>query len=90
MVCGHAFTETAVEAFQQPFLFERIAFPNSFPGSEAKSLGVKWGLAAARRVLKMCVGDGSAPSEANYYLGRYLWPNDIRRMTSWPSNQRCL
>ena len=50
---GVAFASAAAEAFQQPFLFERIAFLNRFPGSEAKSLGVEWGRMAAGRVLKL-------------------------------------
>ena len=68
---GVAFATAAAEAFQQPFLFERIAFLNSFPGSEAKSLGVEWGRAVGRHVVEMRVDDGSEPSEANYYLDRY-------------------
>ena len=38
---GVAFAHAAAEAFQQPFLLERMAFLNRFPGSEAKDLGVK-------------------------------------------------
>lgn len=68
---GVAFAYAAAEAFQQPFLFERMAFLDRFPGSEAKSLGVRWGRAAADKVLKMRTNDGAEPSEANYYLGRY-------------------
>ena len=68
---GVAFATAAAEAFQQPFLFERIAFLNRFPDGEAKSLGVEWGRAAGRRVLDMRTDDGSEPSEVNYYLGRY-------------------
>ncbi len=68
---GIAFAKAAAEAFQTPFLFERMSFLSGFPGSEAKSLGVTWGEAAARRVLEMRTGDGSEPSKANYYLGRY-------------------
>ena len=68
---GVAFAAAAAEAFQQPFLFERIAFLNRFPDSEAKSLGVEWGRAVGRRVLDMRTDDGSEPSEVNYYLGRY-------------------
>ena len=76
---GVAFAEAAAEAFQQPFLFERIAFLGRFPGSEAKSLGVDWGMEAARRVLTMCTDDGSEPSETNYYLGRYARRTDSLR-----------
>lgn len=68
---GVAFSLAAAEAFQQPFLFERIAFLSRFPGSEAKSLGVKWGRRAAMTVLDQRTDDGSEPSEVNYYLGRY-------------------
>ena len=68
---GIAFATAAAEAFQQPFLFERIGFLGRFPDGEAKSLGVEWGRAAGRRVLELRTDDGSEPSEVNYYLGRY-------------------
>ena len=68
---GIAFAAAAAEAFQQPFLFERIAFLGRFPDGEAKSLGVEWGRTVGRRVLDMRTDDGSEPSEVNYYLGRY-------------------
>jgi len=68
---GVAFAAAAEEAFQRPFLFERLAFLKRFPAGEAKSLGVEWGRAAARKVLGMRTDDGAEPSEANYYLGRY-------------------
>ena len=68
---GVAFAYAAAEAFQQPFLFERMAFLDLFPGSEAKDLGFRWGRAAARKVLDMRTNDGAEPSEVNYYLGRY-------------------
>ena len=68
---GVAFAIAAAEAFQQPFLFERIAFLNRFPGSAAKSRGVEWGQAVGQKVLEMRTHDGSEPSKVNYYLGRY-------------------
>ena len=76
---GVAFANAAAEAFQQPFVFELAAFKNRFAGSEGKSLGVAWGRAVARRVLKMRTNDGSEPSEANYYLGRYKRRKDSLR-----------
>ncbi len=76
---GMAFAVAASEAFQQPFLFERKTFVDRFPGSEAKSLGLEWGAAVGRRVLKMRTDDGSEPSEANYYLGRYRRRTDSLR-----------
>ena len=76
---GVAFATAAAEAFQQPFLFDRIAFLNRFPGSEGKSQGVEWGRAAGRQVLKMRTGDGSEPSKVNYYLGRYERRTDSLR-----------
>ena len=78
---GAAFASAAAEAFQQPFIFERIAFNNRFPGSEAKSLGVEWGRIVGRQVVKMRTNDGSEPSEANYYLGRYSRRRDSLRWT---------
>ena len=76
---GIAFATAAAEAFQQPFLFERIAFLNRFPDGAAKSLGVEWGLAAGRQVLDRRTDDGSEPSEVNYYLGRYDRRSDSLR-----------
>ena len=76
---GIAFAKAAAEAFQTPFLFERTSFLARFPGSEAKSLGVEWGEAAALRVLDMRTGDGSEPSKANHYLGRYERRTDVLR-----------
>ena len=76
---GIAFAKAAAEAFQTPFLFERMSFLARFPGGEAKSLGVEWGEAAALRVLDLRTGDGSEPSKANYYLGRYERRTDALR-----------
>ena len=76
---GIAFSIAAGEAFQQPFLFDRMAFLGRFPGSEAKSLGVEWGRAVAMQVLEMRTRDGSEPSKANYYLGRYERRTDSLR-----------
>ena len=76
---GVAFATAAAEAFQQPFLFDRMAFLNRFPGSEAKTLGVDWGRAVGRHVVRMRIDDGSEPSEVNYYLGRYPKRTDALR-----------
>ena len=76
---GVAFAVAAAEAFQQPFLFERMAFLNRFPDGEAKSLGVEWGRKVGRRVLDLRTDDGSEPSEAHYYLGRYDRRSDALR-----------
>ena len=76
---GVAFASAAAEAFQQPFLFERMAFLDRFPAGEAKSLGVRWGRAAARKVLRMRTNDGAEPSESRYYLGRYKRRTDSLR-----------
>ncbi|WP_236619832.1 vanadium-dependent haloperoxidase, partial [Candidatus Synechococcus spongiarum] len=76
---GIAFAEAAAEAFQQPFLFERIAFLNQFPNNEAKSLGVQWGKTVGRKICEIRTNDGSEPSEVNYYLGRYRRRTDSLR-----------
>ena len=76
---GAAFATAAAEAFQQPFVFERMAFLERFPASEAKTLGVEWGRAVGRRVLGMRTDDGSEPSEVNYYFGRYQRRTDSLR-----------
>ena len=76
---GVAFSIASAEAFQQPFLLERRSFLDRFPDSEAKSLAVEWGRAAALQVLDMRTDDGSEPSEVNYYLGRYARRTDSLR-----------
>ena len=76
---GVAFAIAAAEAFQQPFLFERLAFLDRFSGSEAKSLGVAWGRRVGEKLLDMRTGDGSEPSKVNYYLGRYPRRTDSLR-----------
>ena len=76
---GVAFAMAAAEAFQQPFLFERIAFLDRFPGSEGKTLGVQWGRQVGQKVLEMRTGDGAEPSKVNYYLGRYRRRTDSLR-----------
>jgi hypothetical protein len=68
---GVAFAIAATEAFQQPFIFDRSNFIDRFPNDEATSLGVQWGRDVGRHVLRMRTHDGSEPSKANYYLGRY-------------------
>ena len=99
---GSAFAVAAAEAFQQPFIFERIGFMNRFPDSEAKSLGAEWGRAVGLQVVKMRTNDGAEPSEANYYLGRYQRRSDSLRWSptgpfygtrpgpSFSSFERCL
>ena len=49
---GSAFAVAAAEAFQQPFFFERLAFLNRIPGSEAKSPGIEWGRSVGRSLVK--------------------------------------
>lgn len=78
---GVAFATAAAEAFQQPFIFERIGFKSRFPDSEAKSLGAEWGRKVGIQVLKMRTDDGSEPSEANFYLGRYQRRHDSLKWT---------
>jgi len=76
---GVAFAIAAAEVFQQPFLFERMAFLDRFPEGEAKSLGVAWVEKVGRHIVDMRTDDGSEPSEANYYLGRYERRTDALR-----------
>ena len=76
---GVAFSVAAAEAFQQPFLFDRMTFLDRFPDSEAKSLGAEWGRAVAMHVLRMRTRDGSEPSKVNYNFGHYKWRTDSLR-----------
>lgn len=68
---GAAFATAASEAFQQPFLIERKSFMNKFPGSEAKSLGAKWGRQVGLHIVKMRTDDAAHPSKSEYYRGLY-------------------
>lgn len=76
---GVAFATAASEVFQTPFLAERRAFNNRFPGSQAKSLGNEWGRKVGLHIVNMRTNDGSEPSQANYYLGRYQRRQDALR-----------
>lgn len=76
---GVAFGIAAAEAFQQPFVFERMDFMNLFPDGESKSRGVEVGERVARRVLDMRTNDGAEPSRVNYYLDRYQRRADVMR-----------
>lgn len=76
---GVAFAIAAAEVFQQPFLFERMAFLDRFPQSDAKTSAVAWGEKVGRHIVDMRTDDGSEPSEANYYLGRYERRTDALR-----------
>lgn len=78
---GVAFATAAAEVFQQPFLFERMAFKRRFPDGEAKSLGADWGRKVGLEVVRMRTDDGSEPSEANFYLGRYERRKDALKWT---------
>ena len=76
---GAAFA--AAQAFQQPFLFERLAFMDRFTGSAAKSLGLAWGRNVGLQMVRMRTNDGAEPSKATYYLGRYGRRRDSLRWT---------
>ncbi len=68
---GVAYAVAAAEAFQQPFVFDRMRFLKQYPDSEAKSLGIQWGEHVGKFIVRERTNDGSEPSKANYYLGRY-------------------
>ena len=78
---GVAFGYAAAEAFQQPFAIERHQFLKRFPDSDAKSQAVAWGRRVGHHVVSMRTDDGSEPSEANFYLGRYERRQDALRWT---------
>ncbi len=78
---GVAFGYAAAEAFQQPFVAERARFLNQFPNSAAKSSAIEWGRKVGLHVVRMRTNDGSEPSEANFYLGRYARRKDSLRWT---------
>lgn len=76
---GVAFGVAAAEAFQQPFALERMAFVRRFPANEATSRGEEIGDRVARLLLDQRTNDGSEPSKANFYLGRYPRRQDALR-----------
>ena len=78
---GVAFGYAAAEAFQQPFVVERARFLKQFPDGERKSLAIEWGQKVGLHVVRMRTNDGSEPSEANFYLGRYKRRKDALRWT---------
>ena len=76
---GVAFSYAAAEAFQQPFVFDRLRFLRRFPDSEAKTQAVEWGKQVGKYIVRMRTNDGGEPSKANYYLGRYERRQDALR-----------
>ncbi|MEM6683185.1 MAG: vanadium-dependent haloperoxidase [Pseudomonadota bacterium] len=78
---GTAFAIAAAEAFQQPFLMERLAFKRRFADGEAKRLGVQWGRKVGRAVVQMRTNDGVEFNKVNFYLGRYPRRDDALKWT---------
>jgi len=76
---GAAFAYVAAETFQQPFLFDRMAFMERYPDGAAKDAGVEWGRRVGRHIARLRTDDGAEPSEINYYLGRYPARHDALR-----------
>lgn len=66
-----AFSTAASEAFQQPFLFERLSYLKNIPSGEAKSLGVSWGRQVGLKIVKMRTDDAAHLTKANHYRGLY-------------------
>jgi PAP2 superfamily protein len=78
---GVAFATVASENFQQPFLFERMAFKDRFPEGEAKSLGIEWGRQVGMHIVRMRTNDGAEANRINHYLGRYPRRRDSLKWT---------
>lgn len=78
---GVAFATVASENFQQPFLFERMAFKDRFPDGEAKSLGIEWGRQVGMHIVRMRTNDGAEANRINHYLGRYPRRRDSLKWT---------
>ena len=76
---GVAAATAFAEHFQQPMLFDRMAFLKRFPDGEAKSLGRDWGRRVGKFVVRLRTNDGAEPSKADVYLGRYPRRNDVLR-----------
>ncbi len=81
MAYGVAFATAASEAFQQPFVGERMDFARAIPDGEAKSLGAAWGRQVGLKIVRMRTRDGSQPSKVNYYLDRYRRRHDALQWT---------
>ncbi len=67
------------EHFQQPMLFDKLAFLKKYPNGEAKDLGIEWGRRIGRFIVKERTNDGAEPSKVNFYLRRYQRRNDALR-----------
>ena len=78
---GEAFAVAAAEAFQQPFVAERSQFARQFPDGEVKTVSLEWGRRVGRHIVQLRTNDGSEPSKANYYLGRYPRRRDALKWT---------
>ena len=76
---GVAAATAFAEHFQQPMLFDRMAFLKRFPDGEAKSLGREWGRRVGKFVVRLRTNDGAEPSKADVYLGRYPRRHDVLR-----------
>lgn len=74
---GVAFATAASQCFGQPFLWERNGFVDKFEGSEAKSLGIRWGRHVGIEINKMRTHDGAEPHKVNFYHGRYPRREDV-------------
>ena len=74
---GVAFSIAAAEAFQQPFVFDRMRFLKKFENNDAKQKGIEWGEKVGNYIAKLRTGDGNEPSKRDFYLGRFPRRDDI-------------
>ncbi len=76
---GVAAATAFAEHFQQPMALDRHKFLERYPDGDAKSLGVKWGEALGRFIIRERTNDGAEPSKVNFYLRRYPRRQDSLR-----------
>lgn len=67
---GVAFVTAASEAFQQPFLLERVRFKQRFADGDRKESSIRWGRQVGMAINRLRTKDGAEPSKVDFYLGR--------------------
>lgn len=74
---GIAFARAFAEGAQTSLLFDKRDFLSHYPSDEATSRAISWAEHVSDYVINMRAQDGSQPSQANSYLGRYPRRDDV-------------
>lgn len=76
---GSAFSRALGEALGSSFLFDQQRFLEAYADDAARHQSVRYGAAAADRVIDERINDGAEPNKAGFYLGRYPRRTDALR-----------